>query len=719
MCSELLVLGYIDPGTGGLIVGWLGVLLAWLVVPLVFVRKHLITAAKAIGRFVQRHWRRPAELLVAGLVLLAVLFHSPFECEKRAPTVNAIAPTPHKADRVLALGLDGADPRVLKQLMDSGHLPNMKLLADHGSFHPLAVPNPAQSPVVWAALATGQNPGRNGIYDFIGRDPKKYQPQLSLLDASCGGGEYKYPIRAKAFWDVATAHGVDSVIVRWPMTFPPPAIKGRMLAGLGVPDVRGALGRYTFYSDGPLEEGAEGGGLLVSVKPTQGVFKTELLGPQVRGLTGVKAISTPLTGKIDAERKRVEVTLGGKTVTLEEKSWSDLIPLRFESGLFSKYSAQVRLYLHSAAAPFALLATSVEMAPSQAVADFTSPKEYGAELEKAIGAYHTLGMPEDVKAYGNGHMDEAAFLELCRKVELERRAMLMFELQRFNPGVLAVVFDTLDRIQHMTPYAEDIPSSPMGRYLIDFDAFLGEVQRKLPERTAVVIFSDHGFSEFRQSVDLNRWLADAGELSLDETAFKSRKAKSSGELYAFVDWEKTQAYAVGFAGIFVNVEGREGKGVVPEAKRREVAERIKQKLEALVDPQTSERIIHRVYHRDELYEGAALGEAPDLVIGYRPGYRGSWQSAVGGVAEDVITPNEKKWQRDHIVDASFVSGSLLTSFPVEATAPHAYDLAPTFLSLLGLPVPPEMEGHPLNEATGVASQSQSTGGPESSKRSSP
>ena len=740
------LLAYIDPATGGLVLGGLASFLAWAGVGALFLRRFFFGAARLAWRPVAagaRAARRagPAPTAAAVLALgggaVAIAFAVPELRREDSVPPSAAVPENVTAERVLAIGLDGADPRVIGALFEQGKLPNMKAIADRGSFAPLTIPNPAQSPVVWAALATGQNPGRNGIYDFIGRNPEKYLPKLALLDASRHGGGYKYPIRAKAFWDVATANGVETTVIRWPMTFPPPEIRGRMLAGLGVPDVRGSLGRYTFFTDGEAKAGDEGGGVVQTLELSGGEAKTELGGPQVRGLTGVKTVTTPLTVKVDAAARTATVALGGKTLTIREGTWSDLVDVTFESGLFSKYRGQVRLYLQSVEAPFALLATSVEMHPEAPVVPFTHPPDYAAELSKAIGPFHTLGMPEDTKAYGNGHMDEAGFLALCEKVEAERRAMLLHELGRFDRGVLAVVFDTLDRIQHMTPYAEDLAASPMGRYLIEFDAFLGDVTEKLaqheasaqaegraasgtpPPKTEVILFSDHGFSEFRRAVDLNRWLVETGEMAIDAEKFRARESGTNGELYRFVDWEKTNAYAVGFAGIFVNVKGREGKGKVDPAERRAVAERIRERLSGLTDPANGEKIVHRVYLREELYEGAQLEEAPDLVIGYKPGYRGSWQSAIGGLHDAVVSDNEKKWQRDHIVDASFVDGTLVTSFRIHAEKPHAFDLAPTFLSLLGLPVPAEMEGRPLNAARTTTAASAGAGGVPAASRGAP
>jgi predicted AlkP superfamily phosphohydrolase/phosphomutase len=266
----------------------------------------------------------------------------------------------------------------------------------------------------------------------------------------------------------------------------------------------------------------------------------------------------------------------------------------------------------------------------------------------------------------------------------------MHELARFDKGLLAVVFDTSDRIQHMTPQNDDVASSAIGTYLIEFDRFLGGVLAKLPQNTPLIIFSDHGFARFDYSVDVNRWLIDNGYMTIDEKAYAQRSADDSGELFKYVDWQQTKAYAVGFAGIYLNMQGREGKGIVAAAQRTTLSEEIATKLTALSDT-VGQRAVHHVYRREQLYNGALTTRAPDLVIGFNNGFRGSWQSAVGGLNDEIIAKNDKLWQRDHIIDPSFVEATLITNFEV-GTEVHAYDLAPTVLTLLGVDVPDAIEG---------------------------
>jgi len=63
--------------------------------------------------------------------------------------------------------MDGLDAGMASEWMDAGELPNFVRLRDGGTFCPLVPGNPAQSPVSWATLNTGRNPGKHGIFDFV------------------------------------------------------------------------------------------------------------------------------------------------------------------------------------------------------------------------------------------------------------------------------------------------------------------------------------------------------------------------------------------------------------------------------------------------------------------------------------------------------------------------------------------------------------------------
>lgn len=79
--------------------------------------------------------------------------------------------------RVVIMAADGMDPRVLERLMKEGRVPNMKALMDRGGYTRLGTTIPAESPVAWSSFATGTNPGKHGIFDFLHRDPITYAPE--------------------------------------------------------------------------------------------------------------------------------------------------------------------------------------------------------------------------------------------------------------------------------------------------------------------------------------------------------------------------------------------------------------------------------------------------------------------------------------------------------------------------------------------------------------
>ncbi|MBO0911577.1 MAG: hypothetical protein J2P13_07260, partial [Acidobacteria bacterium] len=131
-------------------------------------------------------------------------------------------------------------------------------------------------------------------------------------------------------------------------------------------------------------------------------------------------------------------------------------------------------------------------------------------------------------------------------------------------------------------------------------------------------------------------------------------------------------------------------------------------LGAIGDPGTGRTAIRDVRRREELYSGPYQGAAPDLLVNFSPGFRVSWQSAVGGFASSLFADNTRAWSGDHIVDPEAVPGILFmnqtprpfagdgrSAQPGRNRAAAIVDLAPTILDYLGAPRPETMEGSSL------------------------
>ena len=602
------------------------------------------------------------------------------------------------ADKVLVLGMDGLDPGRVAKMISAGQLPTFAELQHRGRLCALATSNPAESPVAWSSLATGCNPGKHGIFDFIHRKPSGYVPYLSLLReqnnaarirASC---KYTTPRQMPGFWQYTSEAGLPTTVIRWPVTFPAERVKGNFLAGLGVPDVSERLGKHTVYTTAPQREP---GDKVVSVRWRGSRIVTDLFGPPVSALGRPR----PLRAKLVIERTAdgVAVTVGDQRCALQPGEWSMWFKARFRWGLFPVCTAVFKFHLISAQPELNLFVTPLQIDPERQIWPLTQPESYGTELVQRLGCFYTLGLAEDTTAVTDNHYDLDAFLHQCDDIDRERRAMFEHELNRFSEGLLAFVFDAGDRIQHMF-WSIDDPQSPtfdaararkyrnvVSNLYVEMDELLSEALQAAGDDTAVFVVSDHGFGPFRRAVNLNRWLVDSGYMKL--------KAETGRTLFADVDWARTTAYAVGFTSIYLNLAGRESQGTVSAGRDADLLlVELANKLREARDPQHGEKMIRDAYLAEDIYSGPHVAVGPDLVVGFEPGYRASWESVLGGAPTDVVVDNDRLWAADHLVDPSAVPGLLATNVPVTTAAPAGIDLAPTILSCFDLPIPASLDG---------------------------
>jgi predicted AlkP superfamily phosphohydrolase/phosphomutase len=605
--------------------------------------------------------------------------------------------------KVLVLGIDGLDPRICRSLMADGALPHFAALAENGTFSELATVNPPQSPVAWAGIATGVNPGRHGIFDFIIRNPKTLIPELSIIKLkrsklSLGASKHVLPFAGTPFWEVAAESGAPSTVIRWPVTFPPSGCKSSMLAGLGAPDVKGRLGNYVFYAESPEDPGGKRG-TTVPLAFCDGRASTKIEGPMTSSLGKAKSATIPLL--LARSGRGLSIEASGQTAFLLPGEWSDWLSLSFDVGRREPVKGIVRFHL-SSLEPLGLYLSPVQIDPSAPCFPLAAPEGYARELVEALGGpYATLGMPEETKGLTDGVLNDEAFLSMCEDISTEREKMLDFELGRFNEGLLACVFDASDRIQHMFwrlfdqshPLYDAKTAQKLGPVIEDhyrrMDAMLGRSMAAIDQNTALFVCSDHGFSSYSRSVNLNTWLAEAGYLSL-----KDHDPEDSGELFKHVNWSSTRAYALGFGSIYVNLAGREKYGQVrpgeeADALARELAER----LGNLADVNGA-AAVNRVHFKKDVYSGPLEQDAPELVVGYHPPYRASWVTAIGGVGKTVFEDNRQKWSGDHCVDASLVPGTLFSNLRLKGaggTSPKQTRFAATVCRALGLEPGADME----------------------------
>jgi predicted AlkP superfamily phosphohydrolase/phosphomutase len=195
--------------------------------------------------------------------------------------------------------------------------------------------------------------------------------------------------------------------------------------------------------------------------------------------------------------------------------------------------------------------------------------------------------------------------------------------------------------------------------------------------------SDHGFGTFRRGFNLNTWLLQAGYHKLA----KPWKQEES-QFFDNTDWSKSRAYGIGLNSLYINEAGREREGVVaPGPDKDNLVREIAQKLEALTDPKTGERAVLKAYLAKDVYTGANVGQAPDIVLGFNRGFRISWQSPLGGFPREVFEDNTQKWSGDHMAAPDVLPGIVFANRAIAAETPALYDLTATVLATFGVEAP--------------------------------
>jgi predicted AlkP superfamily phosphohydrolase/phosphomutase len=488
------------------------------------------------------------------------------------------------------------------------------------------------------------------------------------------------------------------------MTFPPAAGNSTLLAGLGVPDVKGDLGRYTCFSTRPQDTSSAGEDKVVRLLFNGATAVTEISGPN-----NAQGKATAIALNISSlDKNSISVTIAHSTFSLRPKEWSGWIALEFPVNGSKKISAAARFYLVSIETDITLYLSPLQINPVNPCFPLSSPAEFSRELADAMGGpYYTQGIPEDTRPLTAGVISDDAFIEMCDHIMAEREQMLRYCLGKFTEGIFAFVIDTTDRIQHIFwrfedtnhPLYDKAGAQKYGGIIRDYykraDRIIGEIMRgHVDENTLLLVLSDHGFTSFRKGFNLNRWLIENGYMKLREEP--DPEDKEGGALFRHVDWQRTGAYALGFSSIYLNVKGREGSGIVqPGTEAETLAGKIARDLQSFTDPASSDRVIKQVYAADALYSGKYRAAAPDLVIGFNAGYRMSWQTAIGGAPAALMEPNLKKWSGDHIVDPSLVPGVLFCNRKISAESSRSLDIAPTVLAALGLPLCRAFQGRSL------------------------
>jgi predicted AlkP superfamily phosphohydrolase/phosphomutase len=701
-------------------------------------------------------------LVLAGLVgpLASVLDAAP-------------APAP---GRIVILGFDGVDAHVVEGMLARGELANLAALKARGGYSPLTPTIPAQTPVSWATFSTGLDPGGHEIFDFLKRDPANRIPTFAVAEelqvplffgknnpvALAAGAAALFGIpallllwrrrrvlaaillvlaaggavggflaarawipatrpwvrnnrRGPVFWAEAGAR--PATVIRMPVTFPPETFAGgRMLSGLGVPDLSGRIGKPAFFTSDPFFTLREGNDFSVEVtrlESNTGRQETKIAGPPARPFGREGTIDLPMTLTVPDSRDRLIVEVGGGKAELKPGQWSDWMSLDFRVNPLISVHGYARLRLASVSPEIALYLSPIQFDPKHLPPGFTisSPGGFAAELVDRFGRYKTMGWGIDTWSIQSSTLSEEAFLEDVRQTCDQERKMLR-GLLAGSEKLLFHYFEFPDRVGHVFWRFRD-PQHPaydaalaakygdaVEKSYRTMDEIVGETAKALKPEDVLIVLSDHGFATWRRSVNYNSWLVENGYLVLKGSAKRQNLEAlfSRGQFWEAVDWSKSKAYAMGLGDIYVNLNGREAGGIVaPGAEYEALRTELIGRLTALTDPKNGEKAVSRVFKREDVYRRFDPRLIPDLIVANLPGYRVSWQSSLGVPTASVFEDNHDVWSGDHCsLDPDLVRGVFFSSKPFSAgSVPGIADVTASVRSLVGATVVADAAGKSL------------------------
>lgn len=309
-----------------------------------------------------------------------------------------------------------------------------------------------------------------------------------------------------------------------------------------------------------------------------------------------------------------------------------------------------------------------------------------------------------------------------------------------------VVFESTDLVQHFYwhyafPEEFGIPATKqenLAEAILNvykkIDAGLHELLGLCDKDETVLVMSDHGFSPCRKIFFMDNWLREQGYLSYhgeNQKSYTLTRALHAGfqkhfpnwlkgwvtsimprlrdklRSYlttAMIDWSHTKAFSLGIdsTNIFINLKGKFPEGIVEKGGEYEsLRDELVKRLEKLVDPATGERVVARVYGREELYHGDCIDKAPDLLVTWRDfeyntrrGYGREGEGSFGSSLEhsDASAYSSLQKSGTHHVDGVLIAKGPDIRCNASLKGARIIDLAPTILYVLGKRIPEDMDG---------------------------
>lgn len=537
-----------------------------------------------------------------------------FSKNQVASTVSECEIIMENKEKVIVIGLDGITFNLIKPWVKAGKLPAFARLMEEGAYGELKSTPDMMSPSAWTSFATGTNPGKHRIYNFMDLVPNTLQ--IRYLNSTHRA--------SKAVWTLLNEYGKKTGVLGVPMTYPADKVDGFMTSGWTAPSITSKG-----YSHPPefIDE-------LVKMYGDYPLF------PMVKKHV---VEGRPLLG-IESIRAGLEIHAKASKHLMKTREWDLLIAFFIATDQVQHY------YWHY-------------MDPQHPAHVRDSP----AECRDAI--------------YNVYERCDRIIADLTENFTNDATVIVMSDHGHGrNHGAVQYLPNWLTAMGFAVDKSVSGPSNPL---------------------TIPITWMKKSLAVGLKAVynQMNKRLSMKMKGQLNKLLPGIRDKVESTWRFSAIDWSKTKVFF--HYEPRINLKGREPFGIVsPGQEYEELRDLLIKKLYECTDPATGEKVVERVFKREEVYSGDHIGEGPDIVIWWKEGIvlSGLRCARPDGT---VVTVTDKHIVDDrtgnHLPYGVMLARGKHIRKGVEVKGAELIDLAPTILHLMGAPVPDYMDGKVLTD----------------------
>lgn len=365
--------------------------------------------------------------------------------------------------------------------------------------------------------------------------------------------------------------------------------------------------------------------------------------------------------------------------------------------------------------------------------EMSSPPEIFDELSKHFGSYvmdwtFPTGWRYDLQSYRE---------RVFKAIDFRSESGL-YLLKKYPWDCFTLVFNPIDHVQHIFWNTEGEEKEIIFDAYRKFDECLGKFLSVLDSDTVFLMMSDHGAGAIDRVFYMDTWLEQEGYISYDTSILESkslflnmakrgrtflrrnlpisakkflrylmpglRERIESSITTLNIDWSRVKAYSAGYYGnIYINLKGTRPMGTVDPGDYDNLCEEIADKLYSLKDPETGERVVDKVYKKGEIYSGPYVNYAADIIIKWKDYSTYTEKGIENGEKYRIFGKKVKAESSDYPLTGTHrLKGIFIASGPgiktaQELTNLHIYDLFPTILYIMGLPIPNDRDGRVITD----------------------